>query len=175
LAGPDDARQSLCSVLVDGAGSRVLSPPRTAPSKTVRAQSRNLPRTRSAADSAAPGRCARRRKRIGKRHTQDFVVGVRLQPPRGARSVDVRSRVHGCPHPSARVADRTRVVSTSHTAYQRLRPVGSTLGQYGASWSCTGVRGKADDREHEYRSSRCPHSSSLTSGPAGGRAVDFGH
>jgi hypothetical protein len=52
-----------------------------------------------------------------------------------------------------------------------VRPVGSTPGQCGASWSCTGVRGKADDREHEYQPSRCPHSSSLTSRPAGGRAV----
>jgi hypothetical protein len=87
--------------------------------------------------------------------------------------VDVRSRVHGCPHPSARAADRTRFVSTSHTAYQRLRPGGSPPGQCGASWSRTGVPGRGDDREHECRSSGCPHSSSLTSGHAGGRAVDL--
>src|SRR5674476_858421 len=81
------------------------------------------------------------------------------EPP--PHSVAAPSR---CPHPSARVADRTRVVSTSQTAYQRLRPVGSTPGQCGASWSCTRVRGKADDREHEYRSSRGSRSS-LTATP----------
>src|ERR1035437_5221815 len=70
LAGPDDARQSLCSVLVDGAGSRVLSPPSTPPSTSALAQFRNLARPRSAADSAGLGRCARRRKRIRLRDDQ---------------------------------------------------------------------------------------------------------
>jgi Protein of unknown function (DUF2971) len=36
-------------------------------------------------------------------------------------------------------------------------------------------RGNADVRAHEYRSSRCPRSSALTSEPAGDHAVNFGH
>jgi hypothetical protein len=98
VAGPDDARQSLCSVLVDGAGSRVLSPPRTAPSRPpVRIREPPAGRFRSAdgrrCESPGPSRLT-----IGKRHTQDFVVGVRLQlsrvPVAGSATGTVRTTGH---------------------------------------------------------------------------------